>query len=92
MKTHTNEFKNNIKLFGRELDTAILYNLEGQPIILGGDVINSVSLHYEGSILKSVMKQLDIDCNIDIPVNTPLSIVTGVKVRNDEDVETYREN
>ena len=78
MKTHTSNYKNAIKTFGKEIDTIITYN----NIELGGEELNSVSLHYEGAILKSVMKQLDIDSNVDIPLNTILNAQFGVKVNN----------
>lgn len=76
MKAHTNGFKNEIKLLGRELDSKITINGE----VLTGEHINSISLHYDGAILKSVMKQLDLDIDRDIPVNTILTAQFGVKV------------
>lgn len=80
MKTHTNNFKNAIKVLGRELDSKITYTENNTQIELGGEQLNSISLHYEGAILKSVMKQLDIDSNVDIPLNTVLNAQFGVKV------------
>ena len=91
MKTHTSDFKNNVKLFGRELDSIISYTLENEDIELGNENLNSVSPHYEGGILKSVMRQLDIDCDREIPEGTELNYQFGVKVR-DEEVEDYRDN
>ena len=78
MKTHTQAFKNNIKLMGKELDSKIIYGLTE----LGSEDLNSVSPHYEGGILKSVMKQLDIDSNVDIPLETNLEYKLGLKVNN----------
>ena len=80
MKTHTSQFKNNIKEFGRELDDKITYTIDGVTTELGNEQLNSVSPHYEGAILKSVMKQLDIDSNVEIPVGTELNYQFGVKV------------
>lgn len=91
MKTHTSQFKEKIPLLGRELDSVITYELNNEEIELSGENLNSVSPHYEGAILKSVMKQLDIDCNEEIPVGTELNFQFGVKVRNDN-VEDYRDN
>lgn len=76
MRTHTNDYKNTIKTLGREIDAKISF--DGTTIT--SENINSVSLHYEGAILKSVMKQLDLDLNIDIPINTVLNAEFGVKV------------
>ena len=82
MKTHTSSFKENIKKHGRELDSKITYTENGQQIILGSEDLNSVTPYYEGSILKSVMKQLDVDSNVDIPVGTVINYQFGVKVNN----------
>ena len=91
MRTHTSEFKNNVKEFGRELDSIITYEQDGETIELGMEQLNSITPHYEGAILKSVMKQLDIDSNVEIPKDTVLNYQFGVKVR-DEEVEDYRDN
>lgn len=96
MKAHTSEFKNQIKEFGREIDSIISYELNGETIELGNENLNSVTPHYKGTILKSVMKQLDIDSNVDIPIGTVLNYQFGVKVRDneiDEEIENdYRTN
>lgn len=91
MKTHTSNFKNEIATFGRELDSVITYEFDGETIELGNEQLNYISPHYEGAILKSVMKQLDIESTIEIPLETQINYKFGVKVRNDE-VEDYRDN
>lgn len=80
MKTHTNNFKNNLIKFGRELDSKITYTQNGTQVELGVEDLNSITPHYEGGILKSVMKQLDIDSNVEIPLGTILTYQFGVKV------------
>ena len=82
MKARTSDYKNNVKLFGRELDSKITYTIDGVDYELGSDQLNSVTPHYEGAILKSVMRQLDIDSNAEIPVNTVINYQFGVKVNN----------
>ena len=82
MKTHTNAFKDNIKTLGRELDSKISFELGGQTIELGGELLNSITPHYEADILKSVMKQLDIDSNVEIPVGMEFNYQFGLKVGN----------
>ena len=91
MKAHTSEFKANIKELGRELDSIITYTIDGTDYELGNEELNSVTPHYEADILKSVMKQLDIDSNIDIPLGTVINYQFGVKTR-DNDEEDYRDN
>lgn len=83
MKVHTSDFKNNIKLFGKQLDSIISYTQNGDTIELGNNDLNSVTPHYEGSILKSVMKELEIDSNVEIPVGTIISYQFGVLVDDD---------
>lgn len=91
MKAHTSNFKNEIATFGRELDSVITYEFDGETIELGNEQLNSVSPHYEGAILKSVMKQLDIESTVEIPLETQINYRFGIKVRDDE-VQDYRDN
>lgn len=80
MKTHTSDFKNNIKMLGKEIDSKITYTENNTTIELGNEQLNSITPHYEGGILKSVMRQLDIDSNVEIPLGTILTYQFGVKV------------
>lgn len=85
MKTHTNNFKNKICLHGRELDSKITYQTNGETIELGNEQLNSVTPHYEANILKSVMKQLDVDSNVDIPIGTEINYKFGLKIHEPYD-------
>lgn len=89
MKTHTSEFKNKIKEFGRAIDSKITYTLNNEEIELGSEELNSITPHYEGAILKSVMKQLDIDSNVEIPLGTILRYQFGVKVGDEYEYIDY---
>lgn len=89
MKAHTSQFKEKIKEFGREIDSKITYTINNEEIELGNEELNSVSLHYEGGILKSVMKQLDIDSNVEIPLETILTYEFGIKVGNEYEYINY---
>lgn len=80
MKAHSSGFKNQIKLFGRELDSKITYTIDNEVVELGAKDLNSITPFYEGAILKSVMKQLTIDSNVEIPVETVINYQFGVKV------------
>ena len=91
MKTITSDFKNAIKTLGRQLDSVITYTINNEETILGNEELNSITPHYEGNLLKSVMKTLDIDSRVDIPIGTQINFQFGVKVR-DEEVEDYRDN
>lgn len=79
MKTHTNNFKEQIKTIGKEIDSKISYG----DIVLGKNDLNAVTPSYQGAILKSVMKQLDIDSNVEIPLGTILKYEFGLKVNGE---------
>lgn len=91
MKTHTSEFKDEIKKLGKQLDSVITYSIGGNSVELGSDELNSITPHFEGAILKSIMKQLDIDSNVTIPIGTVINCQFGVRVRDDA-VQDYRDN
>ena len=83
MKAHTSDFKNQIKTMGRELDSKITYSLNGVNVELGKEQLNSITPTYQGALLKSVMKELDIDSNVYIPEKTILNYQFGVKVNGE---------
>lgn len=80
MRTHTQEFKNQIIEMGRELDSKITYTINGELIELGTEELNSITPSFQGAILKSVMKQLVIDSNVAIPKGTKVNYKFGLKV------------
>ena len=89
MKTITNDYKFNIKEFGRELSSKITYSINEESIELGPEQLNSITPHYESSILKSAMKQLDVDSNVEIPVGTILNYQFGVKINGEYEYINY---
>lgn len=89
MKICTSRFKNDIKLFGKELDSKITYTLNEEEVELGAEELNSINPHFETEILKSVMKQLDIDSNVEIPVGTILRYQFGLKIDGQYEYITY---
>ena len=76
MKVHTTAFKEQIKEMGRELDSIITFG----ETVLGNEQLNAVTPSFQGGIFKSVMKQLDIDSNVEIPVGTILNYKFGIKI------------
>ena len=85
MKTHTSSFKEQIKLIGKEIDSRITFG----DTVLGKDDLNAVTPSYQGAILKSVMKQLDIDSNVEIPLGTILTYEFGLKVNGEYEYINY---
>lgn len=80
MKEITNKFKKEITSYGRMLDTIITYTIGDKEYFLDSDTLFSVIPHFEGNILKSVMKQLDIESSEAIPKNTIINVKFGVQV------------
>ena len=80
MKIHSDNFKETIKSLGRMQDVRITYTLNNKQLILDGENINSATPNYEASLLKSVMKVLDLDSNIDIPLGTEIKFEYGLLV------------
>lgn len=76
MKQHTQDFKEEIKLIGKQQDIQITYD----GTTLASEDINSATYFYEGSLLKSIMKQLEIDSNVNIPLNTEIGLKYGLWV------------
>lgn len=80
MKIHSDNFKETIKSLGRMQDVRITYTLNNKQLILDGENINSITPNYEASLLKSVMKGLDLDSNIDIPLGTEIKFEYGLLI------------
>lgn len=83
MKTISQTYKDNIKELGKELTYEITY---GNTTLGDEDILNA-NLHYDGGILQSVMKQLDLELYNDIPIGTEITYKFGVKI--DLDNDTY---
>lgn len=79
MKVHSDGFKQQIKLMGKEIDSKITIG----STVLGKNELNAVTPSYQGALLKSVMKELHIDSNVDIPLNSVLNYKFGVKVNGE---------
>lgn len=82
MKAHSNEYKEQIKLLGRQIDSKITYTIDNEEIELGPENLNSITPSFKGAILKSVMKELEIDSNQEIPLGTEVNYQFGLKVGN----------
>lgn len=81
MKVHTQEFKNEIKIFGRQINSKITYEIDGVDYSWNNEIMNSITPNFRSSILKSAMRGLEIDSNVEIPKDTIVHFEFGVKVR-----------
>lgn len=89
MKTHTSQFKEDIKTIGKQLDSKITFEIDGVTQILTSEDLNGVTPTFQGAILKSVMKELDIDSNVDIPIGTEINYKFGVKLEGNFEYLDY---
>lgn len=89
MKIHSQDYKNNIKKLGRQLDSIITYKLNGVVQTLTSEQLNSITPTFQGAILKSVMKELDINSNVDIPIGTEINYKFGVKLEGNFEYLDY---
>lgn len=88
MKTHTEVYKQRISGIN-EIDSKINYVINGVTHTLTSEELNSVTPNFQSAILKSAMKCLEIDSNIDIPLETILNYKFGVKVGNEYEYLDY---
>lgn len=76
MRAHSQEFKDKIKEFGRQVDSKITFG----ETELGNEQLNAVTPVLQSAMLKSVMKELDIDSNVEIPVGNVVNYKLGIKL------------
>lgn len=86
MKTHSQKFKENISKLGRQLKSRITFENNGVQVELGNPDLNSITPSYETELLKSVMKYIEVDSNVNIPVGTIFKYELGLKT--DSYIET----
>lgn len=77
MKTHSLNFKNNIKDGGRQIHSKITY---GSTIL--ESELYEINFSYDGNLLKSVMKKIVIQSSQTIAINTQVKWKFGVLVNN----------
>lgn len=80
MKSHSNKFKEEIKMIGKQQSVRITYKENNVTKTLTDEDINSVTPNYEANLLKSVMKVLELDSNISIPKDTEIKFEYGLLV------------
>lgn len=84
MKVHTIDFKSQLTQLGRQLRGIITY--ENTTL---EEEIMSITPHYKADILKSVMKQLDLELTVDIPLNTIINCQIGILVNGNYEMLNY---
>ena len=87
MRTHTETFKDNLTMMGRQYDVEITYTIDNEEIILTNEKLNFVEPIVQGDILKSSMKELKVDSNVDIPLNTVINLKIGLLDYDNDEYE-----
>ena len=80
MKNCSAEFKQEITKLGKQQKVDITYNINQH---MAQENINQVSRYYDGNILKSMMKVVELDVNNLLPVGTGFNLKYGLYVNND---------
>ena len=80
MKVHSSDFKAQIKEAGRQIDSIITYTDANDEEVTLHDELYKITPHYNANLLKSVMKQLDIESSADIPLETIINYQFGLLV------------
>ena len=89
MKVVTSGFKDALIESGREFDSKIIFIISGTTTTLGPEELINTNLSYKGSILKSIMKQLEFETETNIPLETILEYRIGLKVNDAYEYISY---
>lgn len=82
MKTHTLQFKQELVKMGKQIDSIITYTNANDEEVELHDELYAVTPMFESNLLKSAMKQLDLESSVDIPLETIINYQLGVLVDN----------
>lgn len=85
MRAHTQDFKDQIKKMGREIDSRITYNNK----VLTSEELYSVYPSVNGSLLKSAMKELQFESSVQVPNNAIIKYEFGLKVDSEYEYLDY---
>lgn len=82
MKEHTSNFETEIKTYGRQQAVQVIYEQDGEEVVLDNENIFSATPNFKANLLKSAMKSIILDCSVEIPVGTRLQFKYGILVGN----------
>ena len=78
MKQVTDNFKNDIKTYGRQFNFKVQMNDVG----ISEDDINYIKPSFNSKLFQTIMHKLEIDSKNKIPLKTKVKVEAGVKVNN----------
>ena len=82
MKQVTDNFKNDIKTYGRQFNFKVQIN----DVDVSEDDINYIKPSFNSSLFQTIMHQIEIDSKNEIPLKSTIKVRAGVKV-NEPDYE-----
>lgn len=82
MKQHTAEFKQELIKMGKQIDSIITYTDANNQTVTLHDELFKVTQLFESNLMKSVMKQLEVESSVAIPYGTIINYQLGIKVGN----------
>lgn len=85
MKSHTANFKNELKVFGREFQDIVTYN----NTTLSSEDIKSIHYSFKSSLMKSIMKELKIDTAVEMTRGSIVNWELGLKTNNTYEYLNY---
>lgn len=88
MKQHSTEFKQELTKMGKQIDSVITYQDNGDTVTLH-DELFAVTPMFEANLLKSVMKQLDVESSAEIPYGTIINYKLGLLVGEEYEYLDY---
>lgn len=88
MKPHTVEFKQELIKMGKQIDSFITYTENNEQITLH-DELYSVTPLFEANLMKSVMKQIEVESSVEIPYGTIINYQLGLLIGNEYEYLDY---
>ena len=84
MKQITDQYKESLLKLGREYDVKVTYG----NTTLTNEQLNEVTPHYRADLLKSVMKQLDVESSVMIPYGTLINYRLGDRKEHTSELQS----
>ena len=85
MRTHTNNFKNELKTFGRQFDDIVTLN----GVTLSSEDLKGINFSVKSSLMKSVMKELTIDTTATIVKGDIIGYQLGLNINGSYEYLDY---
>jgi hypothetical protein len=89
MKSHSSEFKQELVKMGKQIHSIITYIDNNNETVFLVDELYAVTPMFKANLLKSVMKELNVESSVDIPLDTVINYQLGLLVNNSYEYIDY---